>query len=106
MSYKITGADIGAVSLNEQNIVRSVIQNIAIILSTRQRSAPLYRDFGLPMDFIDRPIPVARPLLVAEITEAIARYEPRAALIGVTFELDEAIPGRLMPTVEVEISEQ
>lgn len=36
MSYKVTAADIGAVQLNETDTVRSVLQNIAIILSTRQ----------------------------------------------------------------------
>ena len=35
MSYKVTAADIGAVQLNETDTVRSVLQNIAIILSTR-----------------------------------------------------------------------
>ena len=36
MSYKVTASDIGAVQLNETDTVRSVLQNIAIILSTRQ----------------------------------------------------------------------
>lgn len=35
MSYKVTASDIGAVQLNETDTVRSVLQNIAIILSTR-----------------------------------------------------------------------
>ena len=34
MSYKVTASDIGAVQLNETDTVRSVLQNIAIILST------------------------------------------------------------------------
>ena len=46
MSYKVTAADIGAVQLNETDTVRSVLQNIAIILSTRQGTCPLYRGFG------------------------------------------------------------
>ena len=33
MSYKVTASDIGAVQLNETDTVRSVLQNIAIILS-------------------------------------------------------------------------
>ena len=45
MSYKVTAADIGAVQLNETDTVRSVLQNIAIILSTRQGTCPLYRGF-------------------------------------------------------------
>lgn len=45
MSYKVTASDIGAVQLNETDTVRSVLQNIAIILSTRQGTCPLYRGF-------------------------------------------------------------
>lgn len=40
MSYKVTASDIGAVQLNETDTVRSVLQNIAIILSTRQGTCP------------------------------------------------------------------
>lgn len=105
MSYKVSSKDLRSISLNETDVVTSVLQNIAIILSTRQQTVPLYRDFGLPMRFIDKPIPVARPMLVAEIEEAISEYEPRATVVGVTFEIDESAPGRLIPTVEVEINE-
>lgn len=106
MSIKISSKDLSAITLNESDVVASVMQNIAIILSTRRQSVPLYRNFGLPMQFVDRPIPAAKPLLVAEITEAIAEFEPRATLLGVTFEIDESAPGVLIPTVEVEINEQ
>ena len=53
MSYKVTASDIGAVQLNETDTVRSVLQNIGIILSTRLGSWPLYRGFGLPQKFVD-----------------------------------------------------
>lgn len=106
MSYKVSSRDISKIKLNESDTVASVMQNIAIILSTRQQTVPLYRGFGLPMQFIDKPIPVAKPLMIAEITEAIAEYEPRAKLIGVSFEIDESVPGRLIPTVEVEINDE
>lgn len=105
MTYKVTAADIGAISLNETNTVRSVLQNIAIILSTRQGTVPLYREFGLPMRFLDKPIPVARTLLVAEVKEAIEEFEPRAEFIGISFSEDASTPGKLIPTVEVEINE-
>lgn len=105
MTYKVTAADIETITLNETNTVRSVLQNIAIILSTRQGTVPLYREFGLPMRFLDKPIPVARTLLVAEVKEALEEFEPRAEFIGVTFAEDTNMPGRLIPTVEVEINE-
>lgn len=106
MRYKVSSQGLSQIKLNESDTVPAVLQNIAIILSTRQRSAPFCRDFGLPMQFVDKPIPVAKALMVAEIKEAILEFEPRATLIDVTFELDESAPGKLIPTVEVEISNE
>lgn len=105
MSYMVSSQNMDSITLNETETVKSVLQNIAIILKTRQQSVPLYRDFGLPMQFIDKPIPVARAMLIAEIQEAIAKYEPRATIVNVTFEVDETVPGRLIPTVEVEVTD-
>jgi len=106
MSYKVSTRDLSKITLSQADRVSSILQNIAIILSTRQQSIPLYRSFGLPMQFIDKPIPVAKPLIIAEIQEAIAEFEPRATLVNVTFEEDESAPGRLIPTVEVEIADE
>ena len=36
MTYKVAAVDLSTVSLNEAETVASVLQNIAIILSTRQ----------------------------------------------------------------------
>ncbi|MDF2984877.1 MAG: hypothetical protein K0R50_387 [Eubacterium sp.] len=106
MSFKVSSKDMNRIKLNESDRIASVIQNIAIIISTRQGTVPLYRGFGLPMQFVDKPIPVAKALLMVEITEAIAEYEPRAELVGVTFEIDESVPGKLIPTVEVDINDE
>lgn len=106
MSYTITPASVGGITLNESDTVRSVIQNIKIILATKQLSVPLYREFGMEMRFVDKPVPVAQSLMIAEIKDAIARWEPRAELVGVDFQYDEAAPGRLIPVVEVEIDDQ
>jgi phage baseplate assembly protein W len=103
MSYKVTASDIGAVQLNETDTVRSVLQNIAIILSTRQGTCPLYRGFGLSQKFVDKPLPVAMPMMYSEVKEAVEEYEPRAEVVNVTFAADRNAPGRLIPTVEVNI---
>ena len=103
MSYKVTAADISGLQMNVTDTVASVLQNIAVILATRTGDVPLYRDFGLSQEFVDKPIPAARVLLYAEVKEAVEQYEPRAEVIGVTFQEDRSAPGRLIPTVEVEI---
>lgn len=103
MTYKVTAADLNGLQLNVTDTVASVIQNIAVLLATRKGDVPLYRDFGLSQTFVDKPIPVARVLLHAEIKEAVELYEPRAEVVGITFQEDRSAPGRLIPTVEVEI---
>jgi hypothetical protein len=106
MSYIISTKDLGSITLNETDTVKSVLQNIRIILSTRQFSVPLYREFGLPMQFMDKPIPVAKALLIAEIRDAITEFEPRANVLNVTVEIDENAPGKIHATVEVEIKDE
>lgn len=101
MTYTVTAGV--ALTLNETNVVASVLQNVAIILATRRGSCPMYRDFGISMDFLDRPMPVAKTLAFAEIKEAIEAYEPRATVVNVTFLEDASTPGLLIPTVEVSI---
>lgn len=101
MSYLVSSKGPERIVLNESDPVKAVLQNVKMILLTRQKTVPLYRNFGLPMQFIDKPVAVAKPLLIAEIKEAISEFEPRAEVINVTFEEDE--PGRLIPTVEIEV---
>jgi hypothetical protein len=105
MSYKVSSADLSSISLMESDVVQSVLQNIAVLLATPKGSVPMYRDFGLDQSFLDKPIPAAQPMMVAAIIEAIDQYEPRARVVDVTFAIDESHPGKLIPTVEVEINE-
>ncbi|MCI9364912.1 hypothetical protein D7Y09_15770 [bacterium 1XD42-1] len=88
---------------NVTDPVESVLQNIAVILSTPKGSVPMYRDFGISVDILDRPIPVAKAMMTADIKEAIEQWEPRVTFISVDFMEDE-LNGRLIPMVEVEIN--
>lgn len=103
MSYTVNSMDIGKITLGEKDPVKSVLQNIAVILSTQQQSVPLYREFGLSMQFVDKPMPIAKALMTIEIEDAISKYEPRASVSNITFNEDISNPGRLNPIVEVEI---
>lgn len=103
MTYTVK-ASAAAVTLNETDTVKSVLQNIAIILRTRRGSCPLYREFGLPMDFLDRPQPVAKAMAIAAIKEAVETFEPRVTVEDISFEEDANIPGILIPIVEVSIN--
>lgn len=82
-NYLVSANDLTAISLGEQDTVTSVLQNIAVILSTPKGTVPGYREFGIDIsDILDRPENVAQPMLCAAIKEAIERFEPRAHLYG------------------------
>lgn len=106
MSYRVTTHDIGKITLNEKDTVRSVLQNISVILRTRLGTVPLYRQFGTNYDFLDKPITVASPIIYADIKEAIEEFEPRAEVISINFIINPEKPGALIPEVEVNISDE
>lgn len=104
MAFTVSATDLKNIQWSEKDTVNAVLQNIAVILSTPKGSVPLYRDFGLDMSILDRPAPVAEVLIVAEVTQAIHRWEPRAVVRNVYPRLDPSIPGKMTPLVEVEIN--
>lgn len=105
MSYKVKGGDATSYNFNATDTVMSVLQNLSLLYATKQGTVPQYREYGLPMEFIDKPMPVAQTMAVAEITEATEKFEPRASIVEITFETDN-VNGRLIPVVEVEINDE
>lgn len=103
MSYQVRASDLGNIRLNEQETVSAVLQNIALILATPKGSAPFYRDFGVTNEFLDKPLPVARAMMISHVREAVETWEPRARVVGISFGEDALEPGKLLPIVEVEI---
>lgn len=103
MSYKVNATDLTNIRFNETDTLSSVLQNIAVILSTPKGSVPQYREFGLTVTMLDKPTPMAKMMMRAEVREAIERWEPRAQFVSMTFEERITQPGTLWPTVEVEI---
>lgn len=101
MSYLVREADAAGMRLHESDPVREILRNVAVILATPKGSVPLYRDFGVDQEFLDKPAPVAMAMLRAAVLDALDRWEKRVEVIGITFENSE--PGRLKPIVEVEI---
>lgn len=94
------------IKLNEKDRVTSILQNVAIILGTLQRSVPMGRRIGLPGRFVDKPINVAKPMAIVEIKEAIEEYEPRAEFKNVRFLGDVDNPCKLTAIVEVDIADE
>lgn len=103
MRIVIDGSDIGGITLNEQDKVASIAQNIAVIVATRMGDVPLYPEFGLERKFESKPINVAKQMMIAELDEAIEAFEPRAHVVSIEINVDEKNPGRFIPKVEVDI---
>lgn len=101
MTYNVT-TNMGPLQLNETDRVRSILQNVAIILGTWKGSVPLYRGFGISPSCLHMPLSVATAMLHADIREVVERYEPRAEVVNVSFREEH---DRLIPTVEVNILE-
>lgn len=103
MTYKINSADSYSLDLDQSDEVLSVIQNVSLIINTKKGTIPMHRDFGLPMEFVDKPLDVAETIAVAEITDALEKFEPRAKLENLTFEKTK--DGEMSLVVEVSIVE-
>ena len=99
MEYEIIGDDQFNTVFAEENERKSIMQNIAMLCSTRKSTVPQHRDFGLPMEFIDKPADIAENIAAAEISEGIENFEPRAALKSVSFK--SSSEGKIIIQLEV-----
>ena len=104
MSYKVSAADGYSLSLQQDGELLSVLQNIALLLNTRRGTIPMHREFGLPMEFVDKPIDAAETIAFVEISDALEEFEPRARLDDVYFE--KSADGKINLTVEVSIADE
>lgn len=88
-----------------ENEANEVLQNVRTILVTPRGSVPLDREFGISTGYIGKPVTAAKPALIAEVIEAVERYEPRANVESINLAENsesEVILGKL--TLEVEVS--
>lgn len=87
--------------------VAEIIQNVRTIIATRKGDVPLARDLGFSWGNIDKPLPLAKAMMQAEIIDAIEEIEPRAKIVSVEFEESEAesADGILKPRVIINIEE-
>lgn len=80
-----------------------VAQCIKIILETRKGTDPLRPDFGCGIfEYMDRPVNMALPDMLREITNAIATYEQRVRIIRILHSVES--DGSLKFTIEWELT--
>lgn len=99
---KVTINTLQKINMEPQTVTEEIMQNVAVILATPKFSVPLDRGLGLNMSFLDRTIPAARTVAIGEIMDAVEEGEPRVRVLEVGF-LENAMIGRLVPVVEVEL---
>ncbi len=106
MKYQLTLDE--TVSFAPESVTAEILQNVRTIIQTRLGTVPLFRDFGLTWEHVDKPIHISRALLKAEIIEAVERWEPRAQIDEVEFEEDstDAMEGLSKPRIVVTIGEE
>ncbi len=64
---------------------REILRNVKNILSTPIGTCPLYREFGVDMSMLDKPMEIAETLYTIAAVEAVNRWEPRVRVDAVTF---------------------
>ena len=79
--------------------IDDVAQCLGIILSNPPGTDPLRPDFACDLfSFIDMPMTLALPQIVAAVTAAIEKFEPRVELISVRAKPGDSI-GQLVVTI-------
>lgn len=73
-------------------------RQLDFLLSTQAGTVPLDREFGLNMDFVDKPPEVAKSLYTAEVTKKVAKYIPAVRVQEITW---TAAEGKLSPKVVI-----
>lgn len=103
----VTISSLTKINLKPQTVTEEVIQNVQTILGTVKGSVPLNRDFGVDIEAVDLPQPMAMMQVKINIIEAIQKYEPRAVIRAIDFdnETTAATDGILKPKITLEINE-
>ena len=63
----------------------------------------MYRDFGLPMAYKDRPANAVETIIASEVITALKKFEPRATLADVYCENSKKEPEKIIVILEVDV---
>lgn len=90
--------------------LEGLYQCLRIIVTTMMYSVPLDRGFAQSGSFVDAPLPHAVAQRLADLTEAIEKYEPRVKVISVRLsdpeaKLEDMLEGRVFPVIRFKLKE-
>lgn len=81
------------------NRMAELDRQISLLLSTRAGTMPLDREFGIEMDFLDRPPEIAKSLYTAEVTKKVTTFIPTVRVQQITWMQTDS--GKLKPKVVI-----
>ncbi len=94
-------------SLIENNTIKSVLQNIQLLLSTQKGSDPLRPDFGIDyFEILDNPTPLNVGKIKSIILDAIEQYEPRAKVKEMKIDYSNIANGRVVIRLTLGINDE
>ena len=68
---KVTINTLQKINMEPQTVTEEIMQNVAVILATPKGTVPMYRDFGIEMDYLDLPLPEAPVKSIPRLFSAI-----------------------------------
>lgn len=74
-------------------------RQLALLLSTREGSVPLDREFGLDLNFVDKPTAAVKALYTAEVTKKVSKFIPSVRVLEVSW--TGTTEGQLKPKVVI-----
>lgn len=77
-------------------ISQEIIRCLNTLYSTVEGTQPMDREFGLSIDCVDKPLPIAKNLYTLDVIEKTEKYEPRVEVSDVTFKVEHET---LIPTI-------
>lgn len=72
------------------NAAEEVDGRLSLLLTTREGTMPLDREFGIDMDFLDLPPETAKSLYTAEVTKKVAKFIPEVRVKEIQWSNGEA----------------
>lgn len=82
-----------------ENRMEELDRQLALLLTTRAGTMPLDRDFGIDMDFVDKPPEFAKVLCTQEVTKQVAKFIPWVRVKEISW--SRGGQGQLIPKVVI-----
>lgn len=102
MQFDVSSTDL-VIDWSPPTVAAEIVQNVRFILGTFAGTIPLIRNVGIDSSAVDAPSSKARAKLMTSTLRAIQRGEPRAKVLELYVDDNEAISGKFLPRVRIEI---